>query len=62
MVERFWDFFLGKRQLEGWQLLIKDLLAKEHLLLFEFASYPSSPKQTFCPKREVSVNVSLGEG
>ena len=49
-------------QLEGWQLLIEeDLLAKGHLLLFEFASYPS-PKLTFCPKREVSVNIGLGEG
>ena len=32
-----------------------------NLRFWETATYPS-PKSTFCPKREVNVNVGLGEG
>ena len=32
-----------------------------NLVSGKLATYPS-PKSAFCPKREVSVNVDLGEG
>ena len=50
----------AKMQLDKRQLLFEDKYLVD-LGFWETPTYPS-PKPTFCPKREVSANVGLGEG
>ena len=42
------------------EIILSSKIASHHIS-GKLTTYPS-PKPTFCPKRDVSVNVDLGEG